>query len=115
MLDFIILFLKLHYILAGLGFPSSIASMLLPIKVEATNLRLFVGRNRFLFQLQGSILFLTRLVAPSNFDHLTRRNVILDAVPHPKSLHAQPPLHYPSTRGNVTKTRPQNVYISLLF
>lgn len=70
-LSFVILCAFLLQESAGLGFPSSIASMLLPIKVKALDLRLYGGRNRFQF---------------------------LQNDPHPKSFHAQPPLHHPSTR-----------------
>lgn len=70
-LSFVILCVFLLQESAGLGFPSSIASMLLPTKVEAPDLRLYGGRNRFLF---------------------------LQNVPHPIAFHAQPPLHHPSTR-----------------
>ncbi|KAH6793218.1 Protein kinase superfamily protein [Perilla frutescens var. hirtella] len=70
-LSFVILCAFLLQESAGLRFPSSIASVILPIKVEVPDLRLYGGRNRFQF---------------------------LQNDPHPKAFHAQPPLHHPSTR-----------------
>ncbi|KAI3455559.1 hypothetical protein Pfo_012222 [Paulownia fortunei] len=80
---------------AGLGLPSSLASVRLPIKVETPDLRLYGGRKQFLLQNDPALSPISTHTSSGQKGH-----GVFAAAPHLKAFHAQPLVFHPSTRAS---------------